>query len=58
MTELSHKKARSGTWLTVIDYAKKYGIKNPEALYVKMLKGQVKWREVEVIVKRKQIFDP
>ena len=57
MAELGHKVRRKEVWLPVSTYAKKHGIKHPESLYVKMLKNQVKWREVEIVIKRKEILD-
>lgn len=46
-------------WISIAEYCKKKGIKNPEVVYNKIARGELRkdvdWREVEVIVKRKQI---
>ena len=46
--------------MTIAEYCKKKGIKNPEVIYNKIAMGKLKkgveWREVIIKVKRKQIF--
>ena len=45
-------------WITVGEYCKKKGIKNPQVVYnqIAMRKFKGSWREVEIKVKRKQIL--
>ena len=49
--------SKTEKWVSVSEYAKKYKIKHQQILYVWMLRGKVKWRETEVVVRRKQIYD-
>ena len=56
-TKVKKGAPEEGEWLSVAKYAKKHKIKNPEVLYLRMLRNQVKWREIDVVVKRKQIYD-
>ncbi len=47
-------------WVTIAEFCKKKGIKHPEVVYNKIATGKLEkdkdWREVEVLVTRKQIF--
>lgn len=45
-------------WVSVAEYCKKKGIKSPQIVYNRIANGKISktdWREVEVIVKRKEI---
>lgn len=47
-------------WISVSKYCKLKGIKSPQIVYNKIamnkLKKEVDWREVEIKVKRKEMF--
>ena len=47
-------------WISVAQYAKKIGVKSPQIIYNRIAIGKLKkdkdWREIEIKIKRKQIF--